>query len=261
MCHVDVIPIRQLPKKKLKQFENIMQKDTFRNIKSWFFQFQGILGLLSPKPKVVLDWRVLRTNTFPKNWLKSALIPFLCPLPKERFILNKNEVHTVKNHYLSLSVSFSAHKRGGSALFHLFGVTSRLFQVVLGFPSSLTSTCCNLFQVTPFVTNDELQIVLTCRFTKNELYVRYCYKMGSFLFYKTGLVVLQSRVGITEWHNFYNKMGGRVFQSGAIITEKNRIVQKDSDIPVLKPQSLKVKLFESQKIAWSVTSNYGLRWK
>ena len=81
MCHVDVIPIRQLPKKKLKQFENIMQKDTFRNIKSWFFQFQGILGLLSPK-----------------NWLKSALIPFLCPLPKERFILIKNEVHTVKNH-------------------------------------------------------------------------------------------------------------------------------------------------------------------
>ena len=98
MCHVDVIPIRQLPKKKLKQFENIMQKDTFRNIKSWFFQFQGILGLLAPKPKLVLDWRVLRTNPFHKNWLKSALIPFLCPLPKERFILIKNEVHTVKNH-------------------------------------------------------------------------------------------------------------------------------------------------------------------
>ena len=34
------------------------------------------------------------------------------------------------------------------------------------------------------------------------------YKMGSFLFYKTGQVVLQSRVGITEWHNFYYKMGG-----------------------------------------------------
>ena len=34
------------------------------------------------------------------------------------------------------------------------------------------------------------------------------YKMGSFLFYKTGQVVLQSRVGIREWHNFYYKMGG-----------------------------------------------------
>ena len=76
------------------------------------------------------------------------------------------------------------------------------------------------------------------------------YKTGSFLFYKTGLVVLQSRVGITEWHNFYNKMGGEVFQSGAIITKRSRIVQKDSDISVLEPQSLKVKLLESQKIAW-----------
>ena len=98
MCHVGVIPIRQLPKKKLKQFENIMQKDTFRNIKSWFFQFQGILGPQTPKPKWFLEWRVLRTDTSLKNWLKSALIPFLCLLPKDWFILNKNELHTIKNH-------------------------------------------------------------------------------------------------------------------------------------------------------------------
>ena len=32
------------------------------------------------------------------------------------------------------------------------------------------------------------------------------YKIGSFLFYKTGQVVLQSKVGITEWHNIYYKM-------------------------------------------------------
>ena len=32
------------------------------------------------------------------------------------------------------------------------------------------------------------------------------YKIGSFLFYKTGQVVLQSRVGITEWHNINYKM-------------------------------------------------------
>ena len=31
--------------------------------------------------------------------------------------------------------------------------------------------------------------------------------MGSFLFYKTWQVVLRSRVGIREWHNFYYKMG------------------------------------------------------
>ena len=36
--------------------------------------------------------------------------------------------------------------------------------------------------------------------------------------------------------------GGGVFQSGEAITKKARIVQKDSDISVLEPQSLKVKL-------------------
>ena len=34
------------------------------------------------------------------------------------------------------------------------------------------------------------------------------YKMRSFSVYKTGQVVLQSSVGIAEWHNFYCKMGG-----------------------------------------------------
>ena len=62
--------------------------------------------------------------------------------------------------------------------------------------------------------------------------------MGSFLFYKTGQVVLQRRVGITEWHNFYYKMKGGVFQSGAIITKKRRIVQKDSDNSVLEPHPM-----------------------
>ena len=75
-----------------------MQKDTFRNIKSWFFQFQGILGRQTPKPKWFLELRVLRTDTSLKNWLKSALIPVLCLLPKDWFILNKNELHTIKNH-------------------------------------------------------------------------------------------------------------------------------------------------------------------
>ena len=35
-----------------------------------------------------------------------------------------------------------------------------------------------------------------------------CYKMGSFLFYKMEQVLLQSKVGITEWHNFYCKIIG-----------------------------------------------------
>ena len=33
--------------------------------------------------------------------------------------------------------------------------------------------------------------------------------MGSFLFYKMGQMALENRVGITEWHNSYYKMGGR----------------------------------------------------
>ena len=35
-----------------------------------------------------------------------------------------------------------------------------------------------------------------------------CYKIGSFLFYKMGQVLLQSKVSITEWHNFYYKIRG-----------------------------------------------------
>ena len=66
------------------------------------------------------------------------------------------------------------------------------------------------------------------------------YKMGSFLFYKTGQVVLESRVGITEWFNFYYKWEGGVYECGVIITKKGRIVQKDSDISVLESHSLKV---------------------
>ena len=34
------------------------------------------------------------------------------------------------------------------------------------------------------------------------------YKMGRFLFYKTGQVLLQSKVGITERDNFYYKIRG-----------------------------------------------------
>ena len=46
-----------------------MQKDTFRNIKYWLFQFQGISGLRPTKPKVVLKWRVLRLDISRKDWL------------------------------------------------------------------------------------------------------------------------------------------------------------------------------------------------
>ena len=45
-------------------------------------------------------------------------------------------------------------------------------------------------------------------------------------------------------------MKGGVFQSGTIITKNKRIVQKVSDNSVLEPQSQKVKLLQSQKVAW-----------
>ena len=65
-------------------------------------------------------------------------------------------------------------------------------------------------------------------------------KNGKLFVYKTGQVVLESRVGITEWYNFYYKWEGGVYQCGVIITKKGRIVQKDSDISVLESHSLKV---------------------
>ena len=49
VCHVDVTPIPRLPVKKLKQFEDTMQKGTFKNIKPQFFQFPVVLGLHPPK--------------------------------------------------------------------------------------------------------------------------------------------------------------------------------------------------------------------
>ena len=107
------------------------------------------------------------------------------------------------------------HKRGSFALFHLFGRTSGLFQVFLGFPGSSQAflNCYSLFQMIPVVTNDDFTKRFDLQITKDELYVRYCYKvrycyytMGSFLLYKTGHVVLRSRAGLTEWGNFYYKM-------------------------------------------------------
>ena len=84
--------------------------------------------------------------------------------------------------------------------------------------------------------------------------------MGSFLFYKTGHMVLQRRVGITEWHNYYNKMRGGVFQSGTIITKKSRIVQKDSDNSVLEPHPMDTPLSIRHrfdvKFPWKVRENY-----
>ena len=64
------------------------------------------------------------------------------------------------------------------------------------------------------------------------------YKRGSFLFYKTGQVVLQSLLGITEWHNFCYKIRERSTSKWGNHYKE----QKDSDNSVLEPQSLKVKL-------------------
>ena len=73
--------------------------------------------------------------------------------------------------------------------------------------------------------------------------------MGQVLLQCGKLFVLQNGASgitksgrITEWHNFYYKMGRGILQSGAIITKKGSIVQKDSDNSVLGPQSMNVKL-------------------
>ena len=63
-----------------------------------------------------------------------------------------------------------------------------------------------------------LQNGLTCKFTKYEVYVTY------FLFYKIGQVLLQSRIGITEWDNFYHKIGEGIEKWGQSL--QSRIVQR-----------------------------------
>ena len=136
-------------------------------------------------------------------------------------------------------MSFSAHKR----VFHLFGVTSGLF---LARPS----TCYNLFQVAPFVTNDDLQNVLTCKFIKINFMLdivtkwgKCYYKMRSFLVCKTGQVVLQSSVGITEWHNFYCKMGG-----GSIPKWGNHYKEKQDSTKGFRHLSFRATIPESKTI-------------
>ena len=93
-----------------------------------------------------------------------------------------------------------------------------------------------------------LQNVLTYKFTKNGLYVRYCYKVGQVLLQNGKIFVLQNgssgitkQSRITEWHNFYYKIGRGILQSGEIITKKRSIVQKDSENSVLEPKSMNVK--------------------
>ena len=163
----------------------------------------------------------------------------------------------MKNHQLLLSVSFSAHKRGTFSSFNLFETLlgrSRSFQVFPGFPSSPQDSL-QLIPGVPFVRNDDFQNVLTCKYTKKELYYlcqillpsevsvitrqeAFCFTKRGKQYYKVGLVLQNGTNYIIK-----GGVGVGVFQSGEAITKKARIVvQKDSDISVLEPQSLKVKL-------------------
>ena len=93
---------------------------------------------------------------------------------------------------------------------------SRSFVVFLTRPTNYTtySRLLHLLQMTIY------KMFLTCKFTKNKLYVKYCYKVigkcyykiGSFLFYKTGQVVPQSRVGMAQ---FFLQIGrGKISKVG-----------------------------------------------
>ena len=77
-------------------------------------------------------------------------------------------------------MSLDARKRGGFDLFRLFGVVSGPFYVVPGYSGSFKPVlvCYGLFRLLQTTTSLN---VLSCRFTKNQLHVRFCYKVGQAL--------------------------------------------------------------------------------
>ena len=67
---------------------------------------------------------------------------------------------------------------------------------------------CNFFGWFQFLQVTTSQNVFACKFTKNELCVRFYYKVGQGFLqvgrcYKMGQFLLQSWAGITKWDNYY----------------------------------------------------------
>ena len=67
---------------------------------------------------------------------------------------------------------------------------------------------CNFFGWFQFLQVTTSQNVFACKFTKNELCIRFYYKVGQGFLqvgrcYKMGQFLLQSWAGITKWDNYY----------------------------------------------------------
>ena len=87
-----------------------------------------------------------------------------------------------------------------SASMHLFGVTSGLLQVVLGSFALLESW----FWIVPFFTNNNLDNVLTCKFSEIELHVTFYDKLGKIIINWGSFYVLKSRESvITHRSSFF----------------------------------------------------------
>ena len=143
----------------------------------------------------------MRKDASRKNWLKSALIPFLSLLSKERFILNKNELHYIKSHWVAISAVVRPQNRRlcfallvwsyfwvtpGRSWFSWFYLTcSHLLQLISGF-----SICYKR----RFITCSVLQI-----YEKWTLCLCLFYKVRQVLLQNGKLFVLQNGAsGITK---------------------------------------------------------------
>ena len=101
----------------------------------------------------------------------------------------------------------------------------------------------------------------TCKFTINQLLVRFYYRVGkalsqrgaalmyyklvqvllqseaAFLCYQAGQLVLQNRAGITKWTNFYYKKGRQLLQSNIYMCSCTTRTIENNGIPVGKKMS------------------------
>ena len=141
---------------KSRSFHDIMQKDTFKNIKPWFFRFSSILGLYPLNKSLFWSKGYCVRITHIKNGQNQPHSIFMSSA-KGALIFNKNELHTIKSYWLAISIVVRP-QREDFALFHLFWVTCGFFQVVLGIPGSHqpAPTCYNLYHMAKFVTKDDL---------------------------------------------------------------------------------------------------------
>ena len=150
-------------------------------------------------------------------------------------------MHTVKSHWVANSFIVRPQKRRLCFVPHIWSY----FSVVpdRSWFSWLASACSDLLQLIPgcsicykwrlykmfWLANlQKMNFMLDIVTKWGKCY----YKMGSFLFYKTGQVVLQSRVGLQNGTIFITKWGGDIAKWGNHYKKEKFSIKKFWQLPV-----------------------------